>query len=229
MNNNKKYIEFKNILSGCRTILDAFYFGDLYIKRNPEMRGLVYSMINGKRYDDNTTDYKTISNMLISLDKCVYEDDANQLLKLTSFKHFDKIQTRAFNRIINSKPGKPSKYSNQTSKIITLQLVDKNILPKDSIKSTIIKKCPHCNHDCVAKHDDTYVICGYTDDKIGYDHIGCKKDWCFKCEKILCKSWDIDKLYVDKNRSHNEECCKKHAKEYNKNYIDDYCQCITIK
>ena len=59
--------------------------------------------------------------------------------------------------------------------------------------------------------------------KNGYDLKGCGRDWCFKCEKILCKLWEQDSLFLEMNRYHTKDCCKKHSIKNNKNYEKDYC------
>ena len=41
-----------------------------------------------------------------------------------------------------------------------------------------------------------YVICGYINSNKGYDWNGCGKDWCAKCNKMLCKSWDLNQLWA---------------------------------
>jgi len=57
------YTKFKHILSGCRTIYDALYFAQYYIKNNPEYKSLINGMIHGKHYE-KITDFRTISNIL---------------------------------------------------------------------------------------------------------------------------------------------------------------------
>ena len=99
---------------------------------------------------------------------------------------------------------------------------------KYNVNSFETKKCPHCGYNITDKYNRAYIICGYNDEKKGYDWNGCGKDWCFRCEKILCKSWETHALHLEMNRSHNDECCSKHAKENNNKYPDDYCQCRNI-
>lgn len=45
------YIIFNNILSGCRTMLDAFYFAEKIISINPNYKDLLIGMIYNKKYD----------------------------------------------------------------------------------------------------------------------------------------------------------------------------------
>ena len=87
----------------------------------------------------------------------------------------------------------------------------------------INKTCPHCNVNLSVPKDSQYIICGYINDE--YDWLGCGHDWCGKCNKMLCKSWDKDNLNMIENRNHNNSCCKKYAKENNIN-IDLFCNCV---
>ena len=70
-----KYVEFSHILSGCRTITDAYFFAEIYLKSNPEMGTLIYSMINGKRYDQ-VLDLKTIKSALEVTNEQKYKEEA---------------------------------------------------------------------------------------------------------------------------------------------------------
>ena len=216
-----KYSQFRNILSGCRSILDAYYFADLYTKHNPEMKSIVYSMVNGKRYEE-VLDFKTVQHTIEDINNAQYQENANIVIEKISKNTVDSTQSKTFNRIAKNKPSKP------------IILVKEDHLPISYIKckhfdkindNLIEKKCPHCNHDCKVDGKTTYVICGYSDSHSGYDWEGCGKDWCFQCGKILCKQWEMDSLFVKNNRIHNDECCKQHATENNKNYPNDYCQC----
>ena len=214
MNINNKYNEFKHILSGCRTCLDAYYFGDLYIKRNPEMKDIVMSMINGKRYD-NIMDCKTMIDFMETINKCTYQDEAEKFIDITSTKQFDPAQSKTLKRIANSKQLRNISFKSIKPNIIKLNMT--------------IKECPHCGHNCIGDNKTKYIICGYSDTKKGYDLEGCGKEWCFKCGKILCKSWNEHKLFNENNRIHNNVCCKEHSIIHNKIYPNDYCQCINRK
>lgn len=214
MNINNKYNEFKNILSGCRTYLDAMYFGDLYGKRNPEMKDIINSMINGKRYD-NIMDSQTMIDFMGSINKCIYQDDTEKFLDIASSKQFDNAQSKSLKRIANSK-----QIRNISFKQIKPNIIKLNMLSRE---------CPHCQHICIAEPKTKYIICGYSDTKKGFDLEGCGKDWCFKCGKILCKSWNENKLFNESNRTHNSICCKEHSILHNKIYPNDYCMCINRK
>lgn len=210
-----KYVEFKNILSGCRTILDAYYFAELYIKKNPEMKGLVYSMINGKRYD-NALDFKTMKSILDSLNDCEYMDSAREIIDMYTSKNIDNTQIRSLLKISANKPIRPpNKIDNE--KVISVVSNDKPNL--------ITRPCPHCSHLCSVDPGSEYVICGYTNMKVGYDWKGCGKDWCFLCGKILCKTWDTNELFLEMNRYHDSECCKNHSRENFRKYPEEYCSC----
>jgi hypothetical protein len=207
-----KYNQFRYILSGCRTIIDAYNFGELYLSKNPEMKLIIYSMINGKKYD-NIIDFTTIKYIINELTNQQYYEDALKILE--QYKTTDSTQNIILQNIISQKPKKQN-----IIKYIT------------NIKQIIIKKCPHCNIDNTGDTETTYYICGYNDTKKGYNWNGCGKDWCFSCGKFLCKSWNINQLHVESNRYHNIKCCLNHCIAYNKNhpnnirnYNDDYCQC----
>ena len=88
----------------------------------------------------------------------------------------------------------------------------------------ISKKCPHCFHILNMPATTQYVICGYHNSTYGYDWNGCGRDWCFHCNKMLCKRWETNNLHLQMNRHHDDECCLIHAQENNYKYPDDYCQ-----
>lgn len=211
-----KYIEFSNILSGCRTILDAYHFGEKYSKINPEMKNTISSMINGKRYEQ-VLDLRTIMSVIEMIDKVKYKDDADEIIERYEKKTSDITQIRALKKIAKRKLLRPFDKPKEDHMFKFNNMDDIEI---------ITKKCPHCGHDCAAQIDSNYIICGCTDTHKGWDWIGCKKDWCFKCGKMLCKEWEPNQLYVEMNRHHNGECCKNHAKENKKLYPEDYCQCF---
>ena len=204
---------FTYILTGCRTVLDAYYFAEIYSRKNPEMRSLIYSRVNGKRYE-TILDFKTMMSLIDSVNSCQYKEDAEDIIDLYSKKTLDNTQKKTLQRISRNKPSRP---------YMTKTIVDQNKIDK----ITITKNCPHCNHSNTCDVNSCYVICGYVNQRSGYDWKGCGKDWCFKCRKMLCKSWKENQLDVLYNRYHNNECCKSHAKEHNKNYIEEYCQCNT--
>ena len=103
----------------------------------------------------------------------------------------------------------------------------KNISMKAS--KTITKKCPHCFHALNADENTTYVICGYINQTNGYDWYGCGKDWCFTCNKKLCKNWNDDYLQLLSNRKHNDTCCKEQATKNSLVYEEEYCGCVNMR
>jgi hypothetical protein len=114
---------------------------------------------------------------------------------------------------------------NDNAQINTLKRLVKN-KPTKHIGDSLIKHfkdCPHCGRRRIGVDDSDYVVCGYTNR--GYDWKGCGKDWCFKCGKKLCKSWNTNQLYNKANRYHNAECCKNHASKHGLTYKDNYCEC----
>lgn len=208
-----KYVEFSHILSGCRTITDAYFFADIYLKSNQEMRTLIYSMINGKRYDQ-VLNLKSVKCALEVTNEEKYKEDADEYMENYVQKTYDNIQKKTFNRIIKNKPNKPH------------DIIKKKLNISECVQQVYItKNCPSC--DCPSKCpiDTKYTICGYANSATGYDWKGCGKDWCFECGKMLCKSWDVNKLHLPMNRFHDIECCEHHSILNKKDYMQNYCQC----
>ena len=210
--NNNKYNEFYDILSGCRTILDAFSFAQKYIKANPEMKNIVMSMINGKRYE-YVMDMNGMISLMERLDFLVYKEDVIDLIETYLEKTLDPTQRKALYRVANLKALRPK-------------------IPEPSkiklIKTTFIsKKCPHCGLECTVPENTHHTICGYENKITGYNLIGCGCDWCFKCGKMLCKKWNTNQLFLDDNKHHDGICCRLHAEENNNNYEEEYCMCLT--
>lgn len=205
--------EFRYVLSGCRTITDAHYFADIYAIKYPEIKNIIFSMANGKRYD-TVIDFKTMKSILDEVNSSQFRNNIEELVESSLVKTFDNTQKKTLDKILKAKLPKPQNL-----------IKEKPYVPQSVIQHIITKKCPHCNHDYTGDENLTYVICGYQDSRKGYDQKGCHRDWCFKCNKILCKSWYDNKLFCQLNRTHGTECCKRHAIESNKKYPDDYCDC----
>lgn len=201
------YAQLKGIFDGCDTILDAIPFCNNYVNRYPAMKDFIYSYANSKRYND-TIDIKTKQSILYDTYIADSKNKANDIT-LKALEHsVDIIYKNTLERLSNSKTYKiPKKL---TEHIVKIQ-----------------KKCPHkkCGHIISMDKNTQYIICGYTDPIHGYDWNGCGRDWCFKCEKILCKSWEEHKLHIMMNRTHDIDCCKKHASRNSYRYPIDYCQC----
>lgn len=234
-----KYNEFSNILSGCRTIMDSYYFSERYNKSNPEIKNLVISMINGKKYESNVHDFKTMKSLIERLHEVKYRDEADELIREFSAGTNDKIQLKTFSKISKLKQIRPPSNQNKNVKKIfitercnycnsVIRDCQTNKLQNqenDSDQNLVTKNCPHCSKECTLPTGTEYTICGYTNSKTGYDLVGCGKDWCFECGKMLCKKWDIHQLFLDTNKHHDSECCKQHARDNNRIYEIDYCQC----
>jgi len=194
-----KYLEFKNVLSGCKSLLDAMRFLDYYIRKYPEMKDIIKSMVDGKKYYPAFDIYTMLNVMNYVNNNIEYREDALEYIK-TIEKQIDDVQLATFMRIISKK----------------------KVYIRRNLQT---KKCPHCGRETTLPSNTEYVVCGFTNSKEGYDKIGCMSDWCFKCGKMLCKKWGDDQLFVISNRIHNGECCRHHAEIHNKKYPDDYCVC----
>ena len=66
---DEEYNQFKNILSGCKNIVDSFHFTELYLQKNPNMRIIANSLIYGKEYDSGSANLTSIKNICILLMK----------------------------------------------------------------------------------------------------------------------------------------------------------------
>lgn len=201
------YNKIKHILSGVKTRDDAIYIINK-LSLSQINYNLSMSYINGKKYDiafDNITMIKYIRELC----NHKYKEDVHESMNGFINNTADPAQIKTFIRIANSKPSRPQ-YNIKEQK------------HKNEIQN-ITKKCPHCSHKCTAPKTTKYMICGYYD--TGYDWDGCGNDWCFKCNKLLCKKWENDQLYIPINRTHDNKCCKKHAKLNGKDYKNDYCMC----
>lgn len=204
-----KYNEIKNILAGCQNMSDAKKITDLYLKKNPSTKKIVYSLFHGKVYNGkyDSKVFRTIMEKIKNFD--YYEDCVNMINDLYPNKNDTDVQFMTLIRIANKK-----KKNTDSEKII-----------KKTKMSEIIKQCPHCSEKYSGGNNISYVICGYQDTHKGFDWSGCQKDWCFTCGKKLCKSWNDDKLFLEPNRIHDSECCKNYAIKHNESYLNDYCHC----
>lgn len=218
MNINNAYIVFKNILNGCKTMVDAIYFVDKIIKLCPESRDLLIGMIHNKKYD-KSYDIRSMSHVLNQLDLQSYREDIDEFIDKNIKTHVDLIQLNSFIRLSKFKP---IKIHDEQNKRINVTFNTTDNIPHDN--DLILKKCPHCNMQNKLKINTEYVICGYTDNNKGYDWNGCGKDWCVICDKMLCKSWEHDQLFITINRHHDKNCCKKYAEENNIDF-KLFCNC----
>ena len=211
------YIKFKHILTGCKTIFDAFYFGDKILRTldpsTQKQKDMVHSMIQGTTYHPSL-DLRAMMNIMNEINCLKYKEDIDDYLKKLTNVDLDFAQVKTLNRIAGKKPMRP--INKDINKFYELKLRKDICIPK---------KCPHCENIYLGTTETKYVICGYSDLNKGYDWVGCNKDWCFECGKMLCKSWDSNDLFLIQNRMHDSECCKEHSVKHNKIYPDDYCQC----
>ncbi len=192
--------KYKFIFLGTHTQNDANYFHkkmeNVISKQSHDIIG---KLLLSKKYHTNIYDYVAFTDILKEINNCKYKDDAEEVCG-NVYKKYDKCQFNTIMRIINNKPNKPNFH-----------------------EKTLVKKlCPHCNCLTVGTPLTKYVICGYSGNY--YNWNGCGNDWCFKCEKKLCKNWSKDNLFLYENRIHNENCCKFYAKINNTNY-NDFCTC----
>lgn len=207
--NYKFFNDYKNIVHGMRTRSDCYSIFEK-LDLTYEQKNILISIINGKKAE-KVYDFSTMNDIITQLNNIKYGEQIyiaiNQLMEKTT--NIAQIQT--FNRIANSKPLKAE------------YLIGRDIKDNFNVK---VKNCPHCNNKCKFPIFTEYVICGFGEK--GYDWEGCGKDWCFKCGKILCKSWENNQLFIEENQIHDNSCCKHHANTHNKIYPNDYCQCQNV-
>jgi hypothetical protein len=205
-NDNLKnlHMQLKSIMEGCDTISDALQFGTEYINKYPDMKSLIISYINSINYPDSV-DIKTKQKIMIDIVNAEYMEEAHSIINSISPHTTDNIFIKTLEKL----------------------MVNKKMKNIEKIKF-IKKKCPHCKHVINMPFNTSYVICGYHNEINGYDWYGCGRDWCFSCEKILCKKWEDNILHLEPNRLHTHECCSNHALLNNKVYPDDYCMCNNI-
>jgi len=221
MNINNAYIIFKNILSGCKTMVDALYFVDKIIKVCPESRDFLLGMVYNKKYD-KSSDIRTIASILNQLDLQLYREDIDEFIDKNIKSQIDLIQLNSLIRLSKFKQIKI--HDKQDKQNTQINLTFNNLKNENVDLDLITKKCPHCNIQCKIKNDIEYVICGYLDNNKGYDWDGCGKDWCAKCNKMLCKSWNKNQLFISINRIHDKNCCKQYAEDNNIE-LDLFCNC----
>jgi hypothetical protein len=222
------YVIFDNILSGCKTMVDAVFFAQKILQNNMEYKELLIGMIHGKSYD-KVLDYRTIAHTLCELNDVEYRDDIDDFIDKNLKNNVDTTQLNSImriSRIKNIRIGTENKnklniFNTKDNHKIEVKFTNKLFNFKK--ENTINKICPHCNINIPVPKDSTYIICGYMDDT--YLWLGCGRDWCGNCNKMLCKSWDDNNLQDSDNRIHNKECCKKYAEE-NKIDINLFCDCV---
>lgn len=221
-----KYYEIKSILSGCRNITDAKYLIKLYLKNNSESKKLAYSLLYGKIYDDSNN-FNTFFELMNNInDSDNYEYCTKIINDFYPNKNCNSLQIKTLTKILNKKNIIKNNETNtyQTDGLNNFLNLTNNKNNKKTKHNDIVKNCPHCSKQYIGYDGLTHVICGYHNQHYGYDWKGCMKDWCFTCGKKLCKSWNENKLYLEINRIHDSECCKKYASN-NCELYENYCQC----
>ena len=204
--------KFSDELSNIISYNDALLIYKLYATKTTDKveKILMKSLLNDNKYKKRLSKEEFEKELDIIRNIRFKEIDNNTINNIYS-KTNDIAQIETIKRIINSKPTEPN--------IVSLsKLRNDNKLHKKETKN-----CPHCGKGRFDKTTANYVICGYN--KKGYDWKGCGFDWCFKCNKKLCKCWSINHLYNIKNRYHNNKCCKSHAIKTGSVYSEEYCQC----
>ncbi len=205
------FLKYKLLFNGFTNINDINKMSELLNLTNEE-KTILFNYFNTLNLPKSIP-YDEFINLINELLKLKYREDVLEYLYKISYKTTDKIQINTIIKIANSKESKPNYLS-----LNDIKLKNKNKILK--------KKCPHCSHENIINEYDDYIICGYNNLHDGYDWEGCGKDWCFKCGKKLCKKWNEDDLFIEKNRFHNNECCLIHSKKNELNYYNDYCHCI---
>ncbi len=132
-NNNFKdiYIRFKNVLSGCRTIYDALYFAQYFIKLNPECKNLINGMIHGKQYE-KISDLRTIAHILSTLNEIKTRNEIDEYINTNIKDNFDYAQINSFIRLgrtkTYNKPNDTEKIDSKSDEIFKLDMSTNNNL-----------------------------------------------------------------------------------------------------
>lgn len=126
------YEKFSNVLSGCRTIYDALFFAQYYIKNNPEYSQLINSMIHGKHYE-KITDFRTMANILKTLNNFETRNEIDTFINTSIKDNLDYSQLNALLRLGKNKTYIKQNIQNDTS------IVSENINKK--LDSFINKTC----------------------------------------------------------------------------------------
>lgn len=208
--NNENIINIMNSLfECCDSMTDAKNYSEMLIDKYPEYSNTIESYRDSYNYNESMD----LSTKLYSITSLIESNNINNsdtIINNIKSKTNDKILLHVLKRL----------YSN-------CKKSNRNIESNNNDNTTIVKNCPHCNMTYTRRSsaNTTYLICGYTDTKRGYDMKGCGKDWCFKCGKKLCKSWENDHLYLESNRKHDTECCFKKSIMCDEDHNTEYCHC----
>jgi len=169
---------------------------------------ILNSLLDKNRYN-NKMNFDRFLTYINIVSKIEYKNDAEILIEDLESIIDDNVQLNTLRRLILKKPRSDNNKNYKNN--------------KNNKNHKYVKQCPHCTKNHTGTNDTTYVVCGYTEK--GYDWKGCGKDWCFKCNKKLCKSWNTDHLYNKLNRIHDARCCKSYSNNTKDKYPDNYCQC----
>ncbi len=102
------YLQYKNVLSGCRTIYDALYFSQYFIKQYPEHKNLINGMIHGKNYE-KITDFRSIIHILNTLNDFTTRSEVDEYINTNIKNNFDYAQINSFIRLGRTKLDKKNK------------------------------------------------------------------------------------------------------------------------
>jgi hypothetical protein len=168
----------------------------------------IIKKMNKLKYREDCIQYliDVINGKMEDSDKIKYKGNCEKFLIFVMNKKVNKHQKNILFKIISKKPHDESYIG---------------IMYIEGI-------CPHCQKKNKAPFGTEYIVCGVDPEgllPINDNDGSCLNDWCFDCGKKLCKNWDRDNLYDERNRMHDQLCCKKHAKINHFNYPLDYCQC----
>jgi hypothetical protein len=162
---------------------------------------LLSSLVNKNRYDYKM-ELDKFKIYLDVLELVYYYNDAEKIMQDIENNITDQTQLNTFRKLIKDKPIRTENYK------------ESNITNKN---------CPHCDKKYYGSYISPYMICGYN--AKGFDWKGCGRDWCFKCGKKLCKSWNNDFLFNKQNRLHDSKCCKNYASKMDLDYQTEFCHC----
>jgi hypothetical protein len=207
----EQYDKIKYGILGSKTKTDAYVLAEKY-QNDTKTYNLLQSVINGKRYE-HALDYGNLKKNIRDVANSKYKEDAYEMLNGIMAQTSDVAQIRTLVRIADAKQNRP-------------QYISMKELKQRSKQNHVTKKCPHCSYRCSMPKDTIYIVCGYGE--TGYDWEGCGNDWCFKCNKMLCKNWEQNQLYLPSNRVHDSKCCKKHAAVFGHKYPENYCRCANM-
>ena len=128
-NNNLKdiYIRYKNVLSGCRTIYDALYFAQHFIKINPECKNLINGMIHGKQYE-KISDLRSIAQILSTINEMKTRNDIDEYINTNIKDNFDYAQINSFIRLGRTKTYDKPIENEKTDEIFKLDMNTNNNL-----------------------------------------------------------------------------------------------------